>query len=457
MSQLIHWEEGQFLLPHHFQHWNRTMMHDRVIDRALSFAYPYGILEFELSDEDLANRRIHVDRLRAVMPDGTYIDSEANAVIPTYDARNLTGSRQIYLGIPHYHLDRSNTLRAGLSASERIKIRYLLDEVKLFDENTGDNSKSVKCRRINARIVVEGDDMEDLLVMPLFRLTSGTGKNLDRFVRDPNFSGPCLCTSASPEMRNLIRQLSDQADATRNSLSASLAEQLGKSASNEKLKDQLYILMMRLRTLNRFSIRLGIMHRHTIETSTPIEFFSALFEFYAELAALEPRADDEWQKIPDFDHENPLYSIAFLSRRIREKLEDEALPEYIKVDFNRHPDHYSIQFEDSHFVDPEDYFLGIETAISNKDAVELVENIDVFKFVQKSLQGRLRRGVRLQNERNPHPALPSRPNLHYFRIISGSGPTDPWSRMEKEKEAIIEWSGMEQSDFKISIYMTLPT
>src|SRR5215213_4682084 len=79
MSLQIHWHEGLFLQPHHLQRLQKNVFDLVAHERALTWSYPYGVVDIRLVQDDLENQRIRFDRLRAVMPSGLEIDFPRNA------------------------------------------------------------------------------------------------------------------------------------------------------------------------------------------------------------------------------------------------------------------------------------------------------------------------------------------------------------------------------------------
>jgi hypothetical protein len=112
-------------------------------------------------------------------------------------------------------------------------------------------------------------------------------------------------------------------------------------------------------------------------------------------------------------------------------------------------------FEEDHFSRPNEYFLGIRTKEDPRGLARLVEDADKFKLMAKSLAARAIWGVRLEEERHPPLTLPSEVGLHYFRLLRAES-ARMWERIQDEMAMAIRWPGMETSDFKIALYMTIP-
>ena len=86
--------------------------------------------------------------------------------------------------------------------------------------------------------------------------------------------------------------------------------------------------------------------------------------------------------------------------------------------------------------------------------VKLVEDIDRFKLMPESLISKRIFGVRLREERNVPLELPTQTGLHYFRLNRSEN--DRWEGIRNEATAAIHWPNVESSDFKLTLYMTVP-
>jgi len=183
----IHWHEGLFLLPHHLQRIQQNLNEALSLERRFTWAYPYGLIDARLSNDDLENMRIRFDRLQAIMPSGQEIRFPQDAELPAIDIKQAFESRGrfvVYLGVPLWFSARSNCINPGQVVDSRAKILYRVVETELNDENTGENTKTVLQRRVNARLLLDDEDRSDLEVIPLLRVTRAAGGGGGRPRRD---------------------------------------------------------------------------------------------------------------------------------------------------------------------------------------------------------------------------------------------------------------------------------
>ncbi|MFN0131657.1 MAG: type VI secretion system baseplate subunit TssK [Phycisphaerales bacterium] len=451
MSEPIHWHEGLFLQPHHLQGLQRSM--DELVwsERRLRMAYPYGLVEARLSNDALENMLVQFDKLKVVMPSGVVVDVPDGADLPALDIKRAfaagSGSFSVSLGVPLWYAGRANTIDAGAGDDWRTKRVYKVAEVKRWDENTGENPQPVQVRRINARLLLDADDRTDLEVMPLVRIAHGVGEGVGLPRQDPAFVPACLMLGASGALRELARDLSNQVEASRKELVVQLTR-AGFSVDN--MRGVQFEQMLRLRTLNRFSARLPSLV--AAPGVTPFEMYLELRELLAELAALRPERD--LFEAPKYDHDNPAVSFGDLSSKIRQLLRGAVGPSFLKEPFRREEDYLVADVKEEYLKRANEYFLGIKSKEDPRAVAGLVEDVDKFKLMARSMIRRQVWGVKLVEERHPPLELPAQTGLSYFRLMRTE--SRMWEKVAEEKAIAARWLGSESSDFELMLYMTVP-
>jgi predicted component of type VI protein secretion system len=260
---------------------------------------------------------------------------------------------------------------------------------------------------------------------------------------------------AFPALQRLVAQLGEQISASRKDLFRKFRSQ---GFNREQVQSSHLDLMLRSRTL--FAADVALSEMIHAGSSHPLEVYIELKNLFGQLVSLNPDVAsdtpeiDPFSTIEDYEHEDPFTALKVLSKKIREVLGDVVIPDYLEVSFERLDDHYQASFEGRHFAQSDHFFIGIESKnMQPQDLRQLVEDIDVFKFVPLSMKRKVLRGVRLKEETHVPHFLPRKSYLYYFRIIPG-GQGSAWNKIEKEKEAVIEWNGFAGSDFKIRCFMT---
>ncbi len=453
MSFQIHWHEGLFLQPHHLQRFQKSML-DAVADsRNLTFPYPYGVVEMSLNYDELENKRLHFRKLRVLTRGGLEVDVPKNADLPIIDIKKAfeerPGGFAVALAVPLWVDDRANTIEPGLRSDPRAKLIYRAVEKEFLDENTGENPKPLMIRRINARLIMEDEDPSDMEVLPLLRIVRSTNEESTVPRQDPDFTPACLTVNASPTLRDIVRDLSAQVEASRKELVVQMTR--GGTFDLANLRGLQFEQVWRLRTINRYAAKL--LNLSAAPSITPFQWYLELRELLSELLALYPGSSD--YDVMPYDHDNPAMCFRDLSDNIRKYLRGAVAPSYWKVDFKQDGPYLGAGFEDKHFNVPTDYLLGIRTKQDARGLAALVENRDEFKLMPKSMIERAYFGLPMKEERHPPLELPAAADLHYFRLNRTEGARH-WDLMQREKAACIRWPEGETVDYQISLYMVVP-
>ena len=253
----VHWHEGLFLQPHHLQAMQRQLVEQFIGERRLAFPYPYGLIDAKISADALENMLVRFDRLRVVMPSGLEVSVPENAELPALDIKQAfasgSGSFGISIAVPLWYAGRGNSIESNGKDDWRTKRIYRVSEIQSADENTGENPQPLMVRRINARLLLDDDDRTDMEVLPLIRISHATGEDVGLPKQDPSFIPACFVLSGSPGLRDLVRDLSNQVEASRKELVIQITRG---GFTVDTMRGVQFEQMLRLRTLNRFSARL---------------------------------------------------------------------------------------------------------------------------------------------------------------------------------------------------------
>ncbi len=458
----VHWHEGLFLQPHHLQAMQRAQGEMLRRERRLSMGYPYGVSELRISTDALENMLVRLDRLRAVMPSGLEVDVPGNCDLPALDIKRAfqsgSGSFVVSLAAPLWQPDRANTVgvngsAAGGGEDARVKRLFRVSEVNSPDENTGENPQPMLMRRVNARLVVEGEDTTDLELIPLLRIQrAGDEKTLPR--ADEGFVPPCLTISGSPKLKNHLRALAAAVEAARRDVVSSLTRG---GWVVEQLRGQSMLDLLRLRTLGRFAGSLPTLVNGGVGgpiSVTPLEVYLELRELLGELAALSPDRDPFESSA--YDHDNPWPVFDELDRKIRSVLRGGLRKRYMQAPFTQEAGVLVATLADEHIKDANGYLLGIKTKMDPTKLATLVEDGDKFKLMPRSMAKLNVYGVKLEEERHAPMELPSATDLHYFRLQIGES-QKMWDRAVQEKSIAIKWPEADAFEYTdVQLYMTTP-
>lgn len=450
---MIHWHEGLFLQPHHLQQMQRRLTNNLQALPARLTPFPYGVVQCRFSGDELANKRLRIDTLHAVMPSGLEVSFPGNAVLESISFAhefNTSGEAlTVYLAVPIWHETTGNSIEQGDAETRTGKRLYYVDEEEVRDENTGDNPQAMRVRKINARLLLEGQDTGDLEVLPILRIVRDVGDDVGTPRPDPAFIPPCLHTAANPRLQRMVRDLTNVVDAARTALvEQNVIAELRKDTVRGPQLEQ----FLRLQCLSRFSARLNQCLRNPV--LTPFEFDGILRELLAEISAIKPElaAFD----VADYDHDNPGPVFRELMRLVHQALQGQVAEMFIKVPFTKKNKRFFATLKPEHFDLPTAYYLGIQSKKDSRTVATLVEDANRFKLLPASMQEAAIFGIGLAVDHSPPVELPSPgKGLLYFRLQPEER-ARLWAAIRQEKEVVIDGPSEEMSDFTMTLYMLLP-
>ena len=485
----VHWHEGQFLQPHHFQALQRHLGDAMGVERQWLMAYPYGLAQLEVSTDALANWRLDVRRLRAVMPGGRVIDVPGNAELPPLDLKGRFDPNgdplTLYLAVPTFHADRANAVGASAVAEEDDdeladpdddfeatgdldsgggageRRAWLVRQVRHADENTGDNAQAILVRRLNARLIAHGEDAAGLETLPILRVAAGAGGVP---VEDKGYVPPCLTLGGCDRLREQFDDLADLVEASRKKLVRQMARE---SFSFETIRGAQFEQQVRLRTLGRAAVRLRAMAR--VPNLPPFQAYLELRELLAEMAARFPERDADFAAVPDYRHDDPALSFATLEEVLRPLLGEETRESFRKHDFRPDPDGgVSVKLNGRDVSEPTGYYLGVtqpgggggaDGRMSDEQLAAFVTDARAFKVMSGRYRNERIYGIRLEEERRPPVELPPEgPQLRYFKLqlTDETGRQKRmWQEICREKLVAIKYPDMERVRLDLSLFMTL--
>jgi type VI secretion system ImpJ/VasE family protein len=452
----VHWHEGLFLQPHHLQTMQRDLLTEVRAVRSQLAPYQYGVIEGKLSYDDLADKRLRFERLHVVMPSGQEVRFPEEAQLPSLDIRQILdrglGQSEVLLAVPLWLKNGRNAFEFGVPPDSRNKFLFIPEETMgVADENTGKNEQSLYLRRINARLILKGDlkdeDVSDMETLPLLRIVRSVGEDAGKPRPDPEFVPPSIWLRSSPQLHDLLRDLTAQVNASR--------EQLRVKVTTGGLGLELkWELTMRLTALNRFCASMpSIVDEGTV---SPYVVYLELRELLGELLALHP--NEKLFECQPYKHLDPLPAFRELDRKLRDEIRVARAAEPLKVPFAGNPGLMRAKLEPPHFDRPTGYFLGVKTRVDRTRLALYLREANKFKLMPGSLEYAAILGVELKEENHPPLELPGQSDLHYFRLVPASNQSR-WDQVRQDKAVSLVWNNadFDLSDASFTLYMTLPS
>ena len=166
----VHWHEGMFLRPQHFQASTRYQIQQGVRSGQWTVHYSWGIRSIDLDQDALANQRLVIRSLTVRLRDGTLVSVPEDATVSGFDLKESLRQQNlvtVFAAVPVMQLTRANVVQ-----EDRCTIaRYVVDTVDIEDENTGGNAQPVEVRRLNVKLLSDTQDHGGYEVLPIARIT----------------------------------------------------------------------------------------------------------------------------------------------------------------------------------------------------------------------------------------------------------------------------------------------
>ncbi len=209
MSNLpVHWSEGLFLRPHHFQaadrYWAETLQTSGQWDHQ----YNYGVRTIEISDDAIANHEFQLNLCHARMKDGTLVSLQPGQTPDRVNLKEVFASEsvvQVYLAVPSLKMGVVNVGPEEAAG----KHRYIERTFSPQDESSGGNDQEIQFRVLNVRLLLSTQDTQGYELLPIAQVQRASDQEAVPVV-DDRFFPPMLAIDAWPPLgRDVVRSIYD--------------------------------------------------------------------------------------------------------------------------------------------------------------------------------------------------------------------------------------------------------
>jgi type VI secretion system protein ImpJ len=232
-SNRIAWQEGMFLRSQHFQ------QQDRWVESQLrgSFAslrpHPWGLSELAMARDLLAAGRVAVASAAGMFEDGTpfSIPDEAD-LPPPLEVPSTARNVLVYLAVP---VRQPGSLEIGVLRDEG---RYGTRPFEAYDTHSGSpQTAELQVGQLRLRYLLETDDREGYLCLPLARITEVTSDR--RVLLDDRWIPPALTCAATAPLAAIVVELAGMLNQRGEAIAARLTAVA--SRSNTEVADFLLL------------------------------------------------------------------------------------------------------------------------------------------------------------------------------------------------------------------------
>lgn len=218
----VHWYEGLFLRPQHFQSLERYWAGQAELAHQWDTPYHYGLHAIDFSADALANHHFEATRLMARMRDGTLVSVDlgneldrvdlkeavneaALATVSLEDAFEHESKIRLYVAVPKLKLGRANLGGEVVDGDARFNETRL----PIHDENRSNSEQEVQFRNLNVKILNSTQDLSGYELLPIAEIRRA-GDNEAAPQLDLDYIPPVLSIDAWPGLgRGIIRELYD--------------------------------------------------------------------------------------------------------------------------------------------------------------------------------------------------------------------------------------------------------
>lgn len=431
----IHWYEGLFLRPQHFQ--QSDLFQERRLNDILRCAnrYFWGLIELAFSRSRLDNQVFEIESCQLIMPDGNLIRYPGNAVV---EPRSLAGHwddsgapLSVYLGLRHWASGENNisseASEAGLEAKRFAKPEEVTGVPDLFEP---DNKESVASLRYDLRLFIGGEADNsagfDLIKVAEVQRFGNEVKVVEAYIP------PYAVINQSPQLNKLLRELREQL-VTRARELALYKEHQGQG---QEMAPRELTYVLALRTLNRYVP--SLYHLMDEQQTTPWQVYGLLRSMAAELSTFSRRYDlfgasigqEGAAPLPVYDHLGLGVCFSRATQVITELLEEITAGPDFSAPLAYDGTYFYADLPDKVFAPGTRFYLCAKTSLPEDYVVPTFETVAkvASKEISPLLIARSLPGIKLSHLQSPPTVLPRRLHSFYFELDGGS---EVWSSLKE--------------------------
>lgn len=218
-EQLVYWYSGLYLQPQHFQ--SIDLHHSFMLARTRQLSQPHhqGYYECRISDDLLKEDTVRIEKIKAVLSSGYYVEYPGNCVVQDKCLTNLRGTDpgtvNLWLALKRFNSSHKNVSSVN---DKRGSVRWVSSDDESNMRNVYHDSQDVGITRIKYDIQIltdeEKENSTDFEYLPLTRVIYGN--NTLRI--DDEYSFPAMRLSANHKLRDKIAEIHSDINSYKNKL-----------------------------------------------------------------------------------------------------------------------------------------------------------------------------------------------------------------------------------------------
>lgn len=427
-ARFVHWHEGMFLRPHHFQASFRQAAERANRSEKWDSYFNWGLRSIDLDLDALANYRVVVRRLEARLRDGTAVSIPEDGNLPVLDLKGAFergNTVTILLAVPLLNLNRANVSESQSADG----VRYVLDVQKLEDENTGVNPQQIKVRLLNLKLLLSMQDHTGYEVLPIARIEKSPKAEATPQL-DETYIPPLLaCDAWSILSASIIQAIHDRVGKKIELLATQVVSR-GISFDSQAQGDPL--IFAQLRELNEIYAMFGVLAY--VQGLHPLPMYVELCRIIGQLAIFGgTRRPPE---LPRYDHDDLGSCFYQVKNHIDALLNIFVEPEYKERPFIGAGLRMQVSLEPIWLESVWQMYMGVQSQLDTEELIRLLTKageLDMKIGSSDRVDSIFRlglAGLRFTHSPGPPRALPTLPGLIYFQISRESQQAE-WQNVQK--------------------------
>ena len=426
----VHWHEGMFLRPHHFQLAQRFAAYQSNQTEKFDLHYNWGLRSIELDLDALANYRLVVRSLRARLRDGTTVSIPEDGSLPEVALKSAfeqDSSFKVLLAVPLLIMGKANL---GVNAATE-GARFLVDTQQLEDENTGMNPQPMQVRLLNLKLLLSNQDHQGYEFLPIAQIERSARAEATPQL-DTTYIPPVLgCDAWKTLSVDILQAVFDRIGKKIEQL-ANRVVSGGITFDSHAQGDPL--ILERLRAMNEAYTLLGVMA--FAQGIHPLPVYTELCRLVGQLAIFDDSRRPP--ELPHYDHDD----LGTCFYRVKQHI-DKLIDVRDKQDYEERPFigaglRMQVSLEPSWLEPIWQMYVGVQVPaeVSAEECIRMLTKsgqLDMKIASSDRVDEVFKQGMRgLTFAHSPRPprALPTKAGLVYFQV-NRDAQQEEWQKVQK--------------------------
>ena len=279
LSPSLHWHEGMFLQPHHFQQLSRWVAERLTFENRLLSPFEWGVHSLEVDEDAVLEGRLTIKNIEAIFEDGLVVQTHLlsrplEKDLTPFESRLQGGEPLlVHLAVP---TPGDKVVQVGEGDEASYPLRYEVRGEKVNDESTGANEVLVDVLKVKATLLVGDEDRSGYQTIPVAEVMYSKGA-----MRLTDYIPPTILVTKESPIALLVRKLCGELRSRALKIAGSLDTAV-------KHKDLSQTLAARFRSLTMVPSLLPLEQMVECEGFRPLDIYLAVCRIVGELYVHEP-------------------------------------------------------------------------------------------------------------------------------------------------------------------------